>query len=147
MIDMEKQARVYQFIIAGLILLNVLLIGWQWLGVQGRPPRPEDILKKELQLTDEQMNAYREMIREHRAIAEPIEKDIHDLKKQLFDYDTDSAKRETAGRIGQKISELDMSLYDHFKKVRTLCTEEQKKKFDEVLLKALAAGRPPRPKH
>ena len=142
---MEKQNRVYQYIIAGLILLNALLIAWQWFGGHRRPPRPEDILRKELQLTDEQMNAYREMIREHRVLAEPIEKEIHDLKKQLFDFDIDSSKQQIAERIGKQQIELEMSLYDHFKKVRTLCNEEQKNKFDEVLLKALAAGRPPRP--
>jgi hypothetical protein len=142
---MERKIRGYQYIIAGLILLNALLIAWQWFGGQRRPPRPQDILKKELQLTDSQMEAYSEMIREHRKVAEPIEKEIHDLKKQLFDFDIDSAKQQIAEGIGQRQTELEMSLYNHFKKVRTLCNEEQQKKFDEVLLRALAAGRPPRP--
>jgi len=104
LIDMEKQNRVYQYIIAGLILLNALLIAWQWFGGHRRPPRPEDILRKELQLTDEQMNAYREMIREHRVLAEPIEKEIHDLKKQLFDFDIDSLPDKILDHIERLVS-------------------------------------------
>lgn len=144
---MEKQFKIYQYIIGGLILLNALLIGWQWFGPRKHPPRPEDILKKELQLTDEQMNAYRELIREHRMIADPLESDMAELRKQLFNYDQpDSTKEKIANAIAEKQAKLEMSFHDHFKKVRMLCTDEQKKKFDEVLLRALAAGRPPRPR-
>jgi hypothetical protein len=144
---MERKTRVYQYIIVGLILLNVLMITWQWFGAQRRPPRPQDILRKELQLTDVQMNAYQEMIREHRVIADPLERDIAALRKQLLNYDaTDSGKQAVADAVGKKQAEFEMSLYKHFKKVRALCNEEQQKKFDEVLFRALAAGRPPRPK-
>lgn len=145
---MDKRIKAYQYIIAALIVLNVLMIGWQWFGPRGHPPRPEDILKKELHLTDSQMDAYRELIREHRVIADPLEKEIADLRKQLLSFDaTDSGKQTTADAVGEKQAEFEMSLFEHFKKVRALCNEEQQKKFDEVLLRALAAGRPPRPKH
>jgi hypothetical protein len=144
---MDKRIKAYQYIIAVLIVLNVLMISWQWLGPSKHPPRPEDILKKELRLTDSQMESYRKLIKEHRAIADPIEKDIADLRKQLLNYDvTDSDKQTIANVVGKKQAEFEMSLFEHFKKVRTLCNEEQQRKFDDVLLRALAAGRPPRPK-
>lgn len=144
---MEKQIKIYQYIIGGLILLNALMIGWQWFAPRKHPPRPEDILKNELQLTDDQMNAYRELIREHRMIADPIESEVTELRKQLFNYEQpDSTKQKIANVIAEKQAKLEMSFYVHFKKVRVLCTDEQKKKFDDVLLRALAAGRPPRPR-
>lgn len=144
---MNKQIKVYQYIIGGLILLNVFLVGWQWFGPRKHPPRPEDILRKELSLTDSQMDAYRDLIREHRVIADPIEGDMLNLRKQFLNYEApDSTKKALAEAIGKKQAEFEISLFDHFKKVRVLCTDQQKKKFDEVLLKALAAGRPPRPR-
>ncbi len=145
---MDKRIKAYQYIIAALILLNVLMIGWQWFGPRKHPPKPEDILKKELQLNDSQMDAYRELIKEHRVIADPLERDIAELRKQLLNYHVnDSGKQAIAEAVGKKQAEFEMSLYEHFKKVRGLCNEEQQKKFDEVLLRALAAGRPPRPRH
>jgi hypothetical protein len=144
---MNKQIKAYQYIIGGLILLNVLMIGWQWFGPLKHPPRPEEILRKELQLTDEQMNSYRELIREHRIIADPLENEIRVLRKQLLNYnEPDSSKSSLADAIGKKQSEFETTLFEHFKKVRALCTDEQKKKFDDVLLRVLAAGRPPKPK-
>ena len=144
---MDKRIKAYQYIIASLIVLNVLMIGWQWFGPRRHPPRPEDILKKELQLTDSQMDAYRELIKEHRLIADPLERDIADLRKQLLNYHaSDSGKQAFADAVGKKQAEFEMSLYEHFKKVRALCNVEQQRKFDEVLLRALAAGRPPRPR-
>src|SRR5437879_4644737 len=96
---MDKRIKAYQYIIAVLIVLNVLMIGWQWFGPRKHPPRPEDILRRELQLTDSQMDAYRELIREHRIIADPLEKEIAALRKQLLNYHvTDSGKQAIADR-------------------------------------------------
>ncbi|MBI1770118.1 MAG: periplasmic heavy metal sensor [Bacteroidetes bacterium] len=142
---MDKQIKAYQYIIAGLVVINVLTISWQWFGPRKHPPRPEDILRKELQLTDSQMEAYRELIHEHRLIADPLEGDITDLRKQLLNYEViGSSSQVIVDAIGKKQAEFEMSLYEHFKKVRALCNDKQQKKFDAVLLHALASGRPPR---
>ena len=142
---MEKKLRFYQGGIVVLIILNISLIGWQWFGMKPEPPRPQEILKRELQLTDVQMKDYVELIREHRKVADAIENEMRQLKRNLFNFSQpDSTKEVIAQKISQVQQQLDIQTYMHFKKVRELCTDEQKSKFEEVLLKAL--DRRPRPK-
>lgn len=142
---MEKKLKFYQGGIMVLIILNISLIGWQWFGKRSEPPRPQDILKRELQLTDVQMKDYVELIREHRKVADAIEYEMRQLKRNLFNFSQpDSIKEVVAQKISQVQQQLDIQTYMHFKKVRDLCTDEQKSKFEEVLLKAL--DRRPRPK-
>ena len=142
---MEKKLKLYQGAIVVLIILNVLLICWQWFGMRPEPPRPQDILKRELQLTEAQMKEYIELIQEHRQAAGALENEMRQLKRNLFNFSQpDSTKEALVQKISQVQQKLDIQTYQHFKKVRVLCTEEQKLKFEEVLMKAL--DRRPRPR-
>ena len=47
----------------------------------------------------------------------------------------DSVKNNAALKVSLSIQALDILTFDHFKKVRVLCTEEQKPKFDELIQK------------
>ena len=91
------------------------------------------------------MDQYRELIHQHRVVAGPLEQKIFSLKKEMLNYNSDSSKLEIARQIGTNQVALEMSLYEHFKQVRAICTDNQKKKFDEVIFRALAEARQPRP--
>lgn len=143
----NKRLRVYQFLVAALIVLNITLILLPRF-FPPHPKRPDEILRRELSLTDEQMQQYRQLIDQHRTVAGPLEHEIGELRRQLFDYDevNDVVKQELNRRLAEKEADLSWSLYQHFKEVRKICTPAQREKFDDVLLRALHAGRPPGPR-
>ncbi len=147
---MEKRIRAYQITIIGLIVLNIAVVAWQWINQKAGPPlRPEEILKRELHLTDVQMNAYHQLIQEHRQEIGPLREQMKSQKDALFSFSQDDSSTQAAIlKIGQLQSEIDRSTYQHFKKVRALCDADQQKKFDQVLARALAGNReerrPPR---
>jgi P pilus assembly/Cpx signaling pathway, periplasmic inhibitor/zinc-resistance associated protein len=141
---MDKRIRVYQIIIIGLIVLNLSIIGWQWMNQRPGPPqRPEEILKKELNLSDSQMEAYHELIQEHRGEVEPLQQKMRSLKNRLFSFSTadTSIITQLTSEIGALQTEIDRSTFYHFQKVRTLCTPDQQQMFDKILAQALEAGR------
>ena len=69
-------------------------------------------------------------------------KESRDAKDSLFNLlktstTNDALVQETLKNIGEKEIAIQQHLFEHFKKVRALCNEEQKKKFDLVIQEAM----------
>lgn len=128
---------------------------WQSVGVMPRGPmhgkQPFAIIIDELKMTPEQQKAYLQMRDEHHARVEEIRDSTRLLRHQLFELlSRDSSSTEQAAEItkliGDKQAEIDMVTYNHFKQVRSICTAEQKQRFDAIIediLKAMAMPPPP----
>ena len=101
-----------------------------------RDNSPKEFLAKSLHFSEAQKNAYFELAKNHNENANKIREQIKIDKENLFqllktDQIVDSVKNNAALKVSLSIQSLDILTFDHFKKVRALCTEEQKPKFGD----------------
>lgn len=130
------------WLIGLLILGNIATLTFFWIGhlKNQRDNSPKEFLVKKLNFTDSQKNAYFKLAMEHNESAKIIREQIKLDKENLFqllksDNISDSMRNELVFKVSKSIQSLDILTFEHFKKVRTICTDEQKPKFDELIQK------------
>ncbi len=150
-------------IIIILILINISTLSLVWYGrlkppppppfppmmerPEGPPPEGKAFLKEQLKLTDAQMEAIDKIRETHISQIRKIKEDMKGLKDKLFSNlknpsaDTNTIKDITT-QIGNIEARVDIITFDNFREVRKICTDEQKKKFDEIILDVLRMGAP-----
>lgn len=123
----------------------------------GLPPmhdeRPGEFLIRELNLNQNQLADFIKLRDEHqkalKQVLEDTKKNKDDLFNMLSSPQVDSAKlNQLTDNIAKAQKQIELAAFDHFKKVRALCDDNQKKKFDEIIGEVLKmmAGPPPGPK-
>ena len=158
-----------------LLILNFGILAFLWLGrphtpqgIPGNPPGkqdmndrmpppgrmeggPKEFLTHELSFTDKQKQDYEKLIDEHqndiKKIREQTKKDKDDFWDNLSKKDPDV--NSSASKLAEDQKQLELATFKHFQKVRELCTDEQKKKFDKVIneaLRMMAPQGPPPPR-
>jgi len=134
--------KIVGWLIGLLILANIATLTFFWIGhlKNQRNNSPKEFLAKSLHFSETQKNAYFELAKDHNESANKIREQIKINKEELFqllksEKIDDSIKKNVALKISISIQALDMLTFEHFKKVRALCTEEQKPKFDELIQK------------
>jgi Spy/CpxP family protein refolding chaperone len=134
--------KVLSWLIGVLILANIATLIFFWIGhlKNQRNHSPKEFLAKSLHFSESQKNAYFELAKDHNESANKIREQIKIDKENLFqllktEQIVDSVKNNAALKVSLSIQALDMLTFEHFKKVRALCTEEQKPKFDELIQK------------
>jgi len=134
--------KIVGWLIGLLILANIATLTFFWIGhlKNQRNNSPKEFLAKSLHFSETQKNAYFELAKDHNESANKIREQIKINKEELFqllksEKIDDSIKKNAALKISISIQALDMLTFEHFKKVRALCTEEQKPKFDELIQK------------
>jgi len=141
-----------------LVLANAVTIGTFWLNRKKEEdhelPRgtTADFLIRELNLDAKQQEQYREFIDEHRQTVQPIREAIRKKKDSLFGLlgqhspEADSIRtRILSGSLLEKFRDLEQVTFDHFQKLRAICTPEQQKKFDAIIKQAMAMMAPAGP--
>jgi len=153
-------------IIILLILINVSTLSFMWYWkikepplppppmmeppVKGPPPEARAHLKELLNLTDAQMETIDKIRESHIGQVQKTRGELKGLKDKIFsnlsnaNADTNSV-RDIANQIGVLEARVDLITFDNFREVRKVCTDEQKKKFDEVYMDFLRMGGPPPP--
>ena len=130
------------WLIVLLITANVATLTFFWVGhlKNERANSPKEFLANKLNFSEIQRDAYFELAKEHNEAAKIIREQVKFDKENLFsllksDAIIDSARNNAAARVSMSIQSLDILTFEHFKKVRTLCTAAQKPKFDELIQK------------
>ncbi len=130
------------WLIAILIIANVATLVFFWVGhiKNQRDNSPKEFLAKKLNFNEIQKNAYFDLAKAHNENAKIIRDQIKINKDhffQLLKSDTviDSSRNNAALQVSLSIQSLDILTFEHFKKVRALCTKEQKPIFDELIQK------------
>ena len=126
-----------------LVLANITSISMFWLGKPNQKPdrqkgTPSAFLINELKFDKKQQEQLEIFRQEHKQAAEPLREQLAMSKNLFFKLleqpalaDTQIINAENAvTAITQK---LDLLAFDHFKKVRKICTEIQKEKFDKII--------------
>ena len=130
------------WLIVILMVANVATLAFFWFGYfnQRRDNSPKEFLAKSLGFSQNQKHLYFDLAKEHNENAKKIRQQIKTDKDSLFqllksDTIIDSARNNAALKVSVSIQTLDILTFEHFKKVRALCTEGQKPKFDELIQK------------
>lgn len=103
---------------------------------------PKEFLIRELKFDEKQKQNYTVLVEEHKSemkrLKDKIRKEKEDLWESLSGNNDDPVEAERlASEIGTDQKEIEIITYRHFQKVKELCTEDQKKKFDEVINKVM----------
>lgn len=135
----------FLFLLGFLLLANVaLLLSFFVFGeksgsaVPKKSAQPSGFLSRELTLTKEQEQLFKEKKEEHFKRIKPLWEEIRKTKDTLYrqlnnpDFN-DSAINAITSRLAAKNKISDEMLFNHFRELRKLCTDEQKIKFDTLI--------------
>jgi len=135
-----------------MVVLNVGTLATIWII---RPPFPfrhpterrervQHFLERELNLTDQQRQTFRELRRQHFQKNQEILNNIHQLRGRYFDLleSPDSTANQAeidsiATQIGRLQAQMEENMFDYLQRMRKLLSNEQQKKFARVIEQAL----------
>ena len=147
-------------IIAVLLLTNVAVLVY-FLGQNkkynatppadaGRPPVVE-MLQNEVGFDDEQTARYKELKEKQREKIRPMYDDMRKVKDSLFRLlsfpeTSDSVLNQITDAIALKQKAIDLQTFNHFKRVRLLCKEDQLTKYDSMVVRMFRKMGKPAPR-
>jgi len=139
----NRGIKILVWVIVLLVLCNIGLLLTIWLkpGKQSGPPQgetPRDFVIRSLKFSDDQVKKYDVLVQQHQQDMHKLRHEAMDYRQLLFanlkngnagDHIADSLAQLVAGN--QKA--IEMVTYNHFAKVRELCTDAQKQEFDKII--------------
>lgn len=138
-----KRTKLLTAVVIVLLLLNITTLTVILMNKQGgtgrpMPEGPRKMIIERLHFDDEQVKAFDVLVEEHRQqmreLREKIAKNKEAFYDQLKQDDTDTATAYTQiASITRFEEEAERITFNHFKKVRALCNDEQKQQFDLVI--------------
>ena len=140
--------KILVLIIAALLISNLTSLGfliWRKDCVKKPAERGKsfsDYFEKQLGFTAEQVEKFHRLRDEHFENIRPYLKDVRTAKDSLFSLMRrpdvpDSVVEKAADNLAQKEKAQELQAFGHFKKVRDLCNEEQKIKYDTLINKMI----------
>jgi len=134
--------KIWQWAVLLLVLCNMALLLTIWLKPHaGGPPRgesPRDFVVRSLKFSDAQTRQYDVLVKEHQEAMRKLRREAAEYRQALFtNLGKDNGGGINADSIANLIAhnqeQVEMVTYRHFGQVRDLCTEEQKKEFDNII--------------
>lgn len=135
--------------LAILVILNVICLYTLWtMREYGRPlpgnkrmmppGGPKSYIIKELDFNEQQIREYEELVSEHRRMMRDTREEIRALKKRLYSSlagsePGSSEVNELTRMIADKVAYMEEQTFEHFRKVKALCSDRQKQKFDKII--------------
>lgn len=136
-----------KWVIGALVLLNLILLSVLFFlrprHGGGERPNPNDFLKKELNLTDDQVVKFKELRKTHFQKSREEWKAVRLLKNEMLEAisaespDTSKANM-IADQIGIKEANKEKLLVQHYLELQAECTPEQRQKLERVFKKAMS---------
>ncbi len=146
--DFLSKQKLTNLLIIVLVIINILSLSFIWYKEMHRPqlppPQPDRenvgrFIKDQLNLSDEQKGKFDMYMKEHAEVTQRMNDEIGGLKKEIlieaFNANPDSSKVTTfSEKIGKIQSDYEKFLYEHFRKLGTVCNPEQKEKLKNIFL-------------
>ena len=142
-----KTNRILTIAVVLLLVVNVAMLIFMLKGrshhdMKYRGGGPFDMMVKELNMTEQQQTEFKKLKDEHFAVIKPVFDSVRTLKKSLFglvkeENVNDSLVNNYSGLISQQQAIIDRLTINHFRKVRTLFSGDQQKKFDDFVQKMM----------
>jgi periplasmic protein CpxP/Spy len=162
--DQVLKNRMWGFIVGILVVANIAtLAGFWYLKLHSdkgsEQPRGQYNTKQfiiaRLGLNTAQQQAYDKLVQQHRENVGMVQEELRNAKDGFFNSiahpETPQARIDTlTSTIAKAEKKLDLLTYEHFKKVRALCNDQQKLRFDNIIKQVMrmmgpAGGRPQGP--
>lgn len=161
--DVFKKNRNLVITIIVLVIVNIFTLSLLWLGkpkpmnlrvderVEDDSLRILNMLKDKLEFSNEQAEQFMGLRLEHKDKTSKLGEEIMELRKEMFDkvmYADNSTLSDSLLNLSlEKQSQIEKLTFEHFLKVKQICTPEQQKKLFEMMSKLLGPpqheGRPP----
>lgn len=132
-----------------LFLINAFQLYWQFQTDRRLPPRPREVIITELNLTDNQVLRYDQLIQKHQRELRAIDGDLLHSKTDLYNKILVQGSAVTDSSFLAIIlvyQQLEKAHVAHFLQLKELLTISQKKKFDALVPKLADFFRPKPPK-
>ena len=149
MIDSNKKYKALVFIIIFLLLTNFILLALVMSNnFSDKKEQSHDqkglytLLQKEVGFSDAQLDQYQALRTQQRKTIKPLFNSIRSSKESFYEllYKEnlpDSILHKDADSIATTQKQLDLQMFDHFKKIRNICTPDQVSKFDSSIKKVI----------
>lgn len=132
------------FIIGVLLISNLVMVGMYLFGTKERRPRertqrsPIEFMVKELALDDKQAAAFKEMLDTVKQKNKPLLDSMRTSRESLYknlkaEPQPDSVILSYANTIGKIETALTINNYEHFRKLRAICNQEQQLELDTLI--------------
>jgi periplasmic protein CpxP/Spy len=153
--DFFQKPKILTIVIIGLLVLNFATLAFLWFRrppgihpqflrqqmsgqMNGQMQGPRDFLIGQLNFSEKQKDDAMKLREEHMKTMSAIQDSIHMLKDNLFDLiavtPTDSPRvNALVQSIGDEQKKIELSTFYHFQKIRALCDDNQKQKFDKIM--------------
>lgn len=142
-----KTNRILTIAVILLLAVNVTMLIFMFKGRGHREMRRKgggtiDMMAKELNMTEQQKTDFNKLRDEHFAAIKPVFDSVRTLKKSLFELVkaenlNDSLVNTYSALISEQQAIIDRMTIHHFRKVRTLFTGDQQKKFEDFVQKMM----------
>lgn len=153
-----ENTKFYKIVIFILLFINIGTISFIWINRpphDGPRPRGGDVTKylsHELNFSDDQQQQLKELVKENRNEMDALRNTNRELHDSYFgmlaNADIDSTKViAIADSITNLQNKIELLTFYHFRKVRTICNEEQQKKYSTIINDALRMMAPPPPRN
>lgn len=156
---MEKN-KFFAIIIIFLLLLNLGTLSFLFIksGNEKHHPHhgrqdPGEFLINELGLDEQQKVEFNKLKEEHHSQMKALQDSIkvqRELLPNIIDSGNDSLAVAVSNKIGSYQQRVEYATYAHFKKVKSICTQDQRSRFKNVIedmLKMMAAPPKGKPGH
>lgn len=153
-----QQSKWQLWIFIGLVILNLTCLGFIWLKQspnettstrlhENRRKQADEFLLTQLGFDDQQRQQFQELTQQHLQKVKSIQEKLVLAKKDFFNLlsqtSLDSAK---VSELSQDIADsqvlLEKERLYHFKSIRTICTTDQQKKFDHIIVEVFKMANP-----
>lgn len=148
-----EYAKKYRWALIGfiiLLVLNIATLATIWIirpptrlagfGEQEQPRRVQRFLERELDLSRQQRESFRQLRENHMRETRSLVSELLDSRRAYYELlnRPDSAigvsvKDSLVRRIGSAHARLEESTYNHFQEVRRILDEEQRRQFDSII--------------
>lgn len=152
--DIITKQKTYFWLITILVIINLVTLYFMW-AHRPAPPgmNPPDnagakgFLFQELALDSAQQKLFDDYRDEHFKSTDSLFMQIEEAKREITEEsllgNPDREKIEKlASKIGSLNAAVELSLFDHFAKLKKVLNEEQLKKFKEILSESIKKGMP-----
>ncbi len=129
--------KLYLFLIAGLLLSNILLGYYLFMGKGHQRHKPREIIIERLKFDENQIAQYDKIIQQHQKQIMEKEETIGKLKKILYLHLINTENKATTDSLAKEIGKIQEEIehihYSHFEHIRELCDINQLEKFNDIV--------------
>lgn len=147
--DTFGKSRVLGLVVLLLVVLNIVLLTFLWLGRTQKDLRPNRdggrYLEEQLQLSPEQIEQLNDLRNSHFRKTDDIRRKLHEAREKLHRLwakeNPEQEVRDASNKIGDLQAQLELATFQHFSDIRKICTDQQKKIFDRIIQDVLRMGK------